>query len=349
LRITAVTTPLASSRLAKHERRPSLVERVYDILYLRHINNIGPITANIHYIEGMAKLAGDNSPLWIFSLNHGLIVECLAAYYNVPLSCGFSRGIATLPRRDRTGAVIGELRAETIAADRLEQGLDFLPHGSFGINLLKLHGALDVFTFRDGKDLLHLLPIEPDVSGVIGALRAANEELVYIEPLLSNPIRVINEIAYADVDGGMQFLRRSLLAGAFKFYSRGTQVLPPILLRHFRSYINWVSTLVCIGYAFGDLHINQVMREWLEFSADRRLKIVGSGTKHVPSALAHLPLQFDLIDSRATDYLDMAAGIVRTRRDSLQKGLTAWVRQSVDPEKAVGQFRHSPNCIRKVA
>ena len=65
-------------------------------------------------------------------------------------------------------------------------------------------------------------------------------------------VRPTNEIAYEDKNGILQFLRRSLLAGAFKFDSRHSQVLPLRLLEHFRSNLNYVDVLICIGYGFGD-------------------------------------------------------------------------------------------------
>jgi len=79
-----------------------------------------------------------------------------------------------LPRRNRSGATTGELKAETLTADQLEKGMPFFQPGKSGINLLKIHGALDIFTFKDGKDLMKLLPLDPTVVGVMGALRAAN-------------------------------------------------------------------------------------------------------------------------------------------------------------------------------
>jgi hypothetical protein len=69
----------------------------------------------------------------------------------------------------------------------------------------------------------------------------------------------------------MQFLRRSLLAGAFKFDDRREQVLSRRFLEQFRSNINWVTKLVCIGYSFGDIHVNGVVLGWLEVATERRL------------------------------------------------------------------------------
>ena len=312
-----------------------LVEMVYFILYYRHVNNVDYIRRNLDYFSGLSVFAAQNEPLWIFSLNHDLIVECLASATGLSLSSGFTDEIISLPRRGASGATIGELTAAVLPGDHLEHSaMPFFRHGTRGINLLKIHGALDVFTFRDGKDLLKILPLEDNVDGVLAALRAANEELLYQDPTTGRPVKATNEIAYADETGEMQFLRRSLLAGAYKFDSRRSQVLPPRLLEHFRSNINYVTVLVCIGYGFGDSHINQVMRDWLEFSAERRLVIVGPGVTSVPATFLHVATQVELQAATATEYLDSVAGTVRSKREQTEKRLAAWIRRRGESAKA---------------
>lgn len=305
-----------------------LVEMVYWILYLRHVNNVTYIERNLPFFDGIAKLTERNHPLWIFSLNHDVIIECLAARHRIPVNSGFTPTIVTLPRRNELGAKIGELRAEVITGEELEEGaMPFLQPGKPGINLLKIHGALDVFTFRDGKDLLKLLPLEATPAGVIQTLRAANDELIFFEPRApGGRAKATNEIAYANDGGEMHFLRRSLLAGAFKFDSRSSQVLPIRMLDHFKATINYVSDLACIGYGFGDVHINAVIREWLEFAADRRIEIVSPSAKQIPSFLLHVAPQVKLTAATASDYLDAAGGISRSRREQLEKRFVAWAR-----------------------
>ncbi len=305
-----------------------MVEMIYYILYFRHTNNVAYIQNNLGYFEGIVSLAEKNNPLWIFSLNHDLIIECVSAKYSITLNSGFTTETMTLPRRNKSGEIIGELRAEIIAGEQIENGaMPFLKSGSSGINLLKIHGALDVFAFNDGKDLLKLLPINPTLSGVIESLRIANEELLFLHPLQhGQPVKTTNEITYSDRTGEMQFLRRSLLAGAFKFDTRQSQVLPHNLLKHFRSNINHVTSLICIGYGFADIHINVIIREWLEFSAGRKLEIVAPGITAIPAFLLHLAPQIILTDLSATDYFDRTAGIIRTKRDTVLKKYTEWAR-----------------------
>ncbi len=217
-----------------------LVEMVYFILYYRHVNNGTYICRNLPYYDGLAALAARNNPLWIFSLNHDLIVECLAAAHKLPLNCGFTEERVSLPRRNAAGQIVGFIAAEVLTGEHLKNSaMPFLRHGQEGVNLLKIHGALDVFAFRDGKDLLKILPLGEGVDGVLAAIRAANEELVYRDPgAPERAVKATNEIAYADEAGEMQFLRRSLLAGAYKFDQRWSQVVPLRLLEHFKSNIN---------------------------------------------------------------------------------------------------------------
>jgi hypothetical protein len=196
-----------------------------------------------------------------------------------------------------------------------------------GICLLKIHGALDIFTCNDGEDLLKLLPDAPGEAGVIEVLRAANEDLFYLLPgARGGKAKTTNEITYADDHGEMKFLRRSLLAGAFKFDARSSQVLPMSMLRHFRANLNFVSTLICIGYGFGDQHINFAPREWLELSRDHRLEIVSPGVDNVPTALLHLSPQVTHSAMAATDYLDSRAGIVRSSLEKTGKRLASVLR-----------------------
>ena len=62
-----------------------LAQMVYFILYLRHVNGGDIIRRNLKYYDADA-----NEPLWIFSLNHDLMIESLAANKDVPLSSGFT-------------------------------------------------------------------------------------------------------------------------------------------------------------------------------------------------------------------------------------------------------------------
>jgi hypothetical protein len=305
-----------------------LVELVYYFLYFRQVNNNAFLRKRLPFYDGIRALAEANKPLWIFSLNHDVVIEALAALLSIPLHTGFSPATITLPCRDHSGKKKGEIRGAILTKNDLEHGAIYFPNPPQpGIYLLKIHGALDVFTFNNGDDLLKLCPSETSMESIVDVLRAANEELFYLaQGIPGGKIRATNEITYADDQGGMQFLRRSLLAGAYKFDDRATQVLPKSMLKHFRGNLNFISTLICIGYSFGDFHINAALRKWLEFSPERRLEIVSPNSHDVPRFLLHLSPQIVVTRDSATDYLDSRAGFVRSSREMLDKRLFSVLR-----------------------
>ncbi len=317
-----------------------LSDIIYALLQERHLLNVEYIERTVRYLDGIKSLVEDNAPLWIFSLNHDLISECFAADVGVPIRSGFTEETIRLPRRSPNGAVVGHLMAEVLPEHVLKkEGLLFLNKGQTGINLLKIHGSLDVFTFRDGKDVLKLLPDGEGIRGVLSSLRIANQELRYAEPGWPDGVTTRNEIMYGDESGEMQFLRRSLLAGAYKFDPRHSQVIPNELLAYFRTNLNYLTTLVCIGYAFGDQHINQVIREWLEFSSERHLTIVDPNDNQVPNQFLHVAPQVELAVSDCTDYLDQVGGIAREPIEHAARRFGTWKRdKGPDADAMFGRF-----------
>ena len=284
-----------------------LVETVYNVLYLRHLKYEGLIAESMCYFEGLAEFASHHTPLWVFSLNHDLMVECIAAHSGVEVCCGLT-GFKAFPRRDRTGAIIGELYADTIRDAELKQdGLRFLPRGTKGINLIKIHGALDVFYENDANDLVKLRPGGPGVHGYIESLHAANEELIYIRPWMTAPAKAVNYVAYEDTQQELQIMGRSLLAGAKKFDQPQRGRFPGLFLDAFKWHINSLTALVCVGYGFGDAHINDVIRQWLDFSADRKLDIVRPGEEGSPRELLDYARQITIRRQAASDFFQRFA------------------------------------------
>ena len=92
--------------------------------------------------------------------------------------------------------------------------------------------------------------------------------------------------------------------------------------------MNYLNTLVCIGYGFGDLHINQVIRHWLELSSEHLLIIVDPKATSIPSVLVHLAPQVELVLSDCTDYLDQAGGITRLPSEQAARRFSAWKRET---------------------
>ena len=305
-----------------------LSEALYALLKERHVLNISFIARAIRNLDGVKRLAEIQRPLWVFSLNHDLLVECFSAYSGVPLKSGYSEERVRLPRRDASGSTVGEIEALVMRREQLLEGrLSFFGEGILGINLLKIHGSLDEFAFNDGQDLLKLAPAEDSISATLSALDLVNREVRYIDPRWpGGVVRGSNEIIYEDAEGEMQFLRRSLLGGMFKFQGQQGQTVPVELLRYFESALNQLSALICIGYGFGDAHINQAIREWLERTGERHLTIVDPAISRVPDSLLHLSPQVRMEAVTATDYLNREGDVIRSRHEQLEGEVSRIIR-----------------------
>ena len=298
-----------------HRLLTFLSEIVYAMLKERHVLNLELIAHGMSRLAGIAGLAEINRPLWVFSLNHDLIMECLAAHARLPMKSGFNDEVIHLPRRNVLADRAGGLEGRVLRRSRLASGRpDFFNLGEHGINLLKLHGSLDEFVINDDQDLLKLTPLHDSVQGVIQTLQIANEKLRYVDPRFAADYAVgVNEIAYQDDDGEVQLLKRTPLAGLFKFQNQSAQTVPSEFLSLFESRLLYVTNLVCVGYGFGDPHVNQAIRDWLELRGDTRLIIVDPTITQVPATFLHLHPQINLVQAGATEYFDSVGGTVSSR------------------------------------
>jgi hypothetical protein len=148
------------------------------------------------------------------------------------------------------------------------------------------------------------MPLSDNVAGIVRVLQAAHEDLGYADPATGVPFKPPGEEVYVDSVGVVQFLQRSLLSGRFKYEPLRHQILPKSYLAILRTNMERVESMVCIGYGFGDAHVNTVLREWLEADVARRLEIVDPRPSEVPTSLLHLTPQITITSTAATDWLE---------------------------------------------
>ena len=219
-----------------------MVEAIYLLLYHRQVGSLPYIMQGLPPFEGLSGFVKKSSPVWVFSLNHDLILQLLAVHCGIPFRDGFWPEKTLTVAGNQPNAPKDSLLADVLSEEDLNSGkLHLFKPGETGMNLIRLHGALDIFTFRDGLDLCRVRPAGSELNGTLAALRVVNEEIGYWDR--SGKARVVNELPYTDEAGQEQFLRRTLLAGAQKFDKRFSQTLPQKMLDIFRSYINYVQKL----------------------------------------------------------------------------------------------------------
>ena len=107
-----------------------LTEVIYKIIYQRHLQ-IGPTSASaVSYLDGLAKLAQRNLPLWVFSLNHDVVLECAAAKLGISVNSGFGSKEA-LPLPNPLPHGLTTLDVDVLTADQMKKGLPFYQNGVF--------------------------------------------------------------------------------------------------------------------------------------------------------------------------------------------------------------------------
>jgi hypothetical protein len=213
-----------------------------------------------------------------------------------------------LPCRNASGQPIAVLKAALLTdAEMAGARLHFFGPGQPGINLLKLHGALDVFTLGDSRDLIRLVPAEETFDAIIDALQIANEGLLdqsLAAKLIPDTLAVTNRIPYLDAQNQPQLLGRTLLASAARLADPCPQLMQRRWLEYFRASLGQIGRLVALGCSLTDGDVNEIVHEWLQADAGRRLEIVAPGSPQVPAFLAPLSAQVDLVGASATIYLE---------------------------------------------
>lgn len=292
---------------AYHALYAWLAQMVYQTLYRHQVERRNAYREGLQYFEGLVPLARQNRPLWIFSLNHDVLIECIAALFGIELNCGFPQRTRSLPCRNAAGQVIARLAVQVLTDAELAEGaLPFCVPGWPGINLLKLHGALDTFSL-DGRGLIRIKPADDTFDAIIDALQIANEGLLdptLAATLIPDPLALSNQIPWLDDQGTLRLLGRTLRASTARLSDPFPQLMHRRRMEYFRGSLTQVDRLVAIGYSLSDADVNEVLVDWLAGDAHRRLEVVRPGPPSLPAVLAAQSRQVELTAASATTYLE---------------------------------------------
>jgi hypothetical protein len=293
-----------SGSVSHHGLYAWLAQVVSQALYRRQVSNRQVYIDGFPYFSGLLALARKHAPLWVFTLNHDLVMECLAAHFGIPLACGFSERTMTLPCRKAPGDIVATMQAQVLSeAELAEAALPFFPQGTPGINLLKIRGALDIFALDGTHDLIKLVPRAQEFDAIIDALQIANEGL--LDTLLApEPLSVTNQIPWIDEQGNPRLLRRTLMASSTQLTDAYPNLMQRRFLEYFRMHLGSVERLVAIGYGLGNAEVNEVLQDWLSGAPQRRLEIVTPRPAPLPDILAGCAQQIEVTARSTTTYLE---------------------------------------------
>ncbi|PKR47727.1 SIR2 family protein [Thalassospira marina] len=240
---------------------------------------------------GFFKILESQGCLNIFSLNHDVVVEEVCDHYRIPYRDGFYKNNNNYKKI----ANFKTINHEMISAGKM----NFFTASDFGVNLFKLHGAFDIFAVEDKKLFLKTSGSGDYIGSQIDEVKKVENENLRIMNI--NGIRTCNEITACDDDGQIQFLRRSLITGGYKYQNRFEQVVPIQLLEIFRDKLMDVSELIIIGYSFGDIHINECVKEWMR-NGSRRIIIFDPFLEDVPHGFKNHKNKIEIVRGGFTDF-----------------------------------------------
>ncbi|MET1080327.1 MAG: hypothetical protein ABWY06_20125 [Pseudomonas sp.] len=281
--------------------RADIVSSVSYLLAEQHRQSYTRIVIGMKYVTGFAEYLKNNAPLNIFTLNHDLIIEEICSSLSSPLKAGFFENDEYVK-----SALIGAslpFNFDTVTASQIEiEQLDFFKPGQPGVNLWKLHGSLDTFLFNNCNDFVRFRPKNLNVG----------DHLLMLSDLEDTSRRTQSEygtiasqmLTISDSKKILQFFDRSLITGAFKFRNKPNhRKALNVLFNNFKTKIYEIDELICIGYGFGDLHVNEALERWLCESRTKKLTIVDPFIKQTPSFLLHLTNQVELINKTFLEFI----------------------------------------------
>lgn len=269
------------------------IECVHILLQEIQIKSFHRMMEKFQECNGLLDLVNNHKLVNIFSLNHDVMMEELCNYYHINFKDGFRKNIR------HNYNLISKFKVAT-QHEFTEHKLDFFTPNDSGINLFKLHGALDFFAIEDKEKYLKV-----DSSSFGGCLasmvKIEQHSLNYCRRLKTN--RGVNELIVEDDTGEMQFLRRSLLSGGHKFKKRFDQIAPIGLFEEFKFRIEDSQELVIIGYGFGDEHVNDVIYNWLDSGKELKVIICDPFRDNAPSFIEQFNSKIDIRKIGLIDFL----------------------------------------------
>lgn len=227
------------------------------------------------YYRFLREFAEDE--LWVFSLNHDLMVEMLCIDDTIPLRVG-GKNIAEYPwsnQNTKTKMRFCSWNASETDITRLHFFC-----GVKGINLVKLHGGLNEFT--EGDDVSRprqRLFVDPsEYASSFDYLQQVGKLLHEVHYYYNGmPVRLGGEICFSKDDLNMHFLRPSILTGGHKYHTTLNKFKEEEKMSLFSSGLEQVDELFVIGYSFSDRHINNRIKHAMHKNDQMRVRIVEPG------------------------------------------------------------------------
>jgi hypothetical protein len=239
-----------SDRDSAHYLFSVLYERIHDILTHYQTAAYELLYAkNFRWYANLGNLLSAQES-WVFTLNHDLLLECLALDLKIPISYGDVDSkefpvsnlemhervrFSCIDRKDYTADSPGFLRDQP------------------GINLVKLHGGLSEHDYDDKKTICNLDLQRASSQELMGEYAKVARMAYYENGVLQEAGR---DRFVTNLEGRCDLLGKAMLTGGYKYSTTAIPKAGEEKLTLFDRVLGELDELTIIGYGFGDKHVN---------------------------------------------------------------------------------------------
>jgi hypothetical protein len=244
----------------------------YEILYEK----------NKKYYEKLQDLFSDNET-WVFTLNHDLFMEFLALDFNIPITYGDNKNII-FPLNN----IVFDKKIEFTYSDTKTFNIESMNffQNKYGINLVKLHGGLSEFSYKD-KSIMCNLNLHTNSSFKFNNEFLLFENMSYWAQNCKVPSGKDKVITNEDKE--LDIITKSMLMGGNKYSQTSNEKKGEEKLKVFDDILLELDEVTIIGYGFGDNHINIRLLNAMVLNKKLSIRIVEPNSISTPSFLQ----QFD--------------------------------------------------------
>lgn len=222
-----------------------------EMLFMYHVHNFHIYENCKQFYKEFDKFIGDE-PLWIMTLNHDLLIEFLCLDSGIPVKFGAASNI-NFPISNDDFADLVEFGVNERANLKLES-MNYLKFGK-GVNILKLHGALNEYTYDDNNKIAYVNLNETDKP--MDYLKRVSKVMHKMEYKVNGKsMRLGKDIAISDMNGELQFLRHTIKTGGNKFSKTINPKSGEEKMILFKQILDTLDEITIVGYSFGDYHID---------------------------------------------------------------------------------------------
>lgn len=258
-----------------------IFEIVVRMFWMYQVNNFEWFRKYAYLYDGFSRGVPNDNELWVVSLNHDLFIEFLCLNAEIPISFGSTGSIVIPESNHNTQKHL--LFSSTDRKSMHLKEMNFF-RNQRGVNLIKLHGAINEFTFDDDSKVLQVDLEESDtpVSYLNKITSVVNDFGYYLN---GSRVRTHGEIAVSNMQGEMGFLRQSILTGGYKFSETFDPKPGEEKIRLMEEVFATVNEITIIGYGFADEHVNLRLYNAMLMNNDLSLVIVDPYRNEVPQIL----------------------------------------------------------------